>query len=117
MSAESTLTVLETPATNPSTSPAAPDRSGRPLVGRRPWPAVVLIGVYWALYAVVHSLEKPYFFAFLYNVGSSLVLPLGYFGWWWFSRKIPLRDRAYGFLLLAGGGLIAEPFYHASIGW
>src|SRR5262249_17390193 len=61
--------------------------------------------------------EKPYFIGFLYNLGSSALLALLFVVWWWANRRIRLSDRWYGFVLIVGGGLIAEPLCHKSIGW
>jgi outer membrane protein assembly factor BamB len=77
---------------------------------------VVLLTIFWVLHFVVAALEKPYFFAFLYNLGSSLLLPLLFFGWWFFNRRLSLADRLYGFALVVGGALIVKPLCHESLG-
>ena len=45
---------------------------------------------------------------------KSLLLPLVYFGWWWFNRKISLLERGWVFLLVVGGAFVAKPFQHMS---
>ncbi len=83
----------------------------------RLWPAVALITLFWVLHVIVGQLDKPYFDGFLYSMGSSAVLALLYFIWWWTNRQIRAADRLYGFVLILGAGAIVEPFCHPSIGW
>jgi outer membrane protein assembly factor BamB len=93
---------------------AAPVPAAKPIVL---WPPVTLIGLYWAAQLAVARLETFYFVGFLNNLASSVLLALLFSLWWWASRRVPLRIRTYGFLLMVGAGLVAEPLCHPSIGW
>jgi outer membrane protein assembly factor BamB len=81
------------------------------------WPAVVVLALYWTGHVLVGRLETFYFVGFLFNLGSTALLAIFFLAWWWFSRRIPLRSRMYGFLLITVVALIVEPFCHQSIGW
>lgn len=82
----------------------------------RLWPPLFFVGLFWAAGIVVGQLDKPYFHGFLYGMASAAVLTLLFFGWWWTRRKVRLRDRLLGFLLVVGGGVIALPFADRSVG-
>jgi outer membrane protein assembly factor BamB len=81
------------------------------------WPAVVILALYWAGHFVVGRLDTFYFVGFLFSLGSSALLAILFTAWWWTNRRVSLRGRLYGFLLMVGLGLIVEPLYHHSIGW
>jgi outer membrane protein assembly factor BamB len=72
--------------------------------------------LFWLLHFVVGRLEKPYFVGFLFAMGAAALLVLGYFIWWWASRRIPFSDRLYGFILIVGGTVMAPLLVHQSIG-
>jgi hypothetical protein len=108
MSAEPITTLSPSPET-----PAAPAQAS----AVRLWPAIALLVLFWAAFFIVGSIDKPYFIGFLYGLGSSGLLVLLFFGWWWTRRRIPLADRLYGFLAILGGGAIAYPLVHQSVGW
>jgi outer membrane protein assembly factor BamB len=74
------------------------------------------IAIYWAATIVVGQMEKPYFVGFIFGLAAPTLLALFFLGWWWFSRRIRLADRVFGFLVVAGGGLVAWPLAHPSIG-
>src|SRR5262249_59394940 len=96
---------VETPLVAPSVSAHTPWRSS----DRRPrlWPAVAALAVYWAATLVVGQMEKPYFVGFLFGLAAPTLLALFFLGWWWFSRRIRLADRVFGFLVVLAGGLLA----------
>jgi outer membrane protein assembly factor BamB len=73
--------------------------------------------LFWAGTFVVAALEMPYFLRFLYALGSTALLFLIYFGWWWSSRRISLGERLYGFLIIIGGSALAANLCDPSIGW
>jgi outer membrane protein assembly factor BamB len=81
------------------------------------WPAVVLLALYWTGHFVVGRLETFYFVRFAFNVGSSVLLAVLFTAWWWTNRRVSLRGRLYGFLLIVGLGLLVGQLYHPSIGW
>ncbi len=102
------------PAAAPEPAQPAPSPAVKPV---RLWPAVALVALYWGSRLVVEQLDKLYFIGFLYSLASSGLLVLLFFAWWWTNRRIRLADRLYGFLVIVGGGLIAEPLCHPSVGW
>jgi outer membrane protein assembly factor BamB len=83
----------------------------------RLWPGLALLVLYWGSRVVVDRLDKFYFLGFLFSLASAGLLVLLYFGWWWLNRRIALGDRLYGFLLIAGGAVIATVLCHKSLGW
>jgi hypothetical protein len=62
-----------------------------------------LLGIYWALYFVVGSIDKPYFVGFIYGCLSSLIFALCFLVWWWRNRSIRLVEKAAGFFLIVAG--------------
>src|SRR5262245_56994984 len=82
----------------------------------RLWLPLTAVAVYWAAAMVVGRLEKPYFYGFLYGMGSAALLTLVYFGWWWSRRTVRLRDRLIGFLIVVTGGVVTATFVHPSLG-
>src|SRR5262249_51475070 len=108
MTAEPTRTMSSAPHPLPAPGPAKPLRLRAP---------VAFVAVYWTAHFVVGRLEKFYFVGFVFNLASSALLAILFTAWWWANRRVPLRNRLYGFLLIVGGALIAEPFAHESIGW
>src|SRR5262249_11356790 len=70
---------------------------------RRGGPPLLSAALYWAAGFFVGRLDKPYFYGFLYGMGSATLLALVFFGWWFSRRSIRLRDRLLGFLLVVVG--------------
>jgi hypothetical protein len=67
---------------------------------------------------VIGRLEMPFFFRFLFGIADAALLTLPYVIWWWANRRIPLADRAYGFVLIVAGGAVAGLVCHPSLaGW
>lgn len=102
--------------TAPSPVAAQKPTTPTPAAPPRLWPPVAFVAVYWAAGFVVGRLDKPYFYGFLYGMASGALLALFYFGWWWTRRSVPLRGRLLGFLLVVGGGAVAYPLVHPSLG-
>jgi len=69
-----------------------------------------LVAVYGLLYFVVGSIEKPYFFGFIYGLASALVFAICFFTWWWRNRAITRSEKFLGFILIVGGGFAAGKF-------
>jgi outer membrane protein assembly factor BamB len=107
MSAELTLTPQETPAPAVAAAPAREPRYRT---------AVVLVALYWGVILAAAGFEKPYFVAFLTNLGTAALLTLAFFGWWWSNLRVALLDRAIGFVLVVGGAAAAVPLCHRSVG-
>jgi outer membrane protein assembly factor BamB len=102
-----TLPTSITPSPDPSTAPPAV----------RLWLGLALVAVFWAAHLVMGRLEKPYFVGFLFNLATSALLPLLFYGWWLTRRAIPRADRWFGFLATLGGGILIEPLCDPSVGW
>lgn len=66
-----------------------------------------LVAVYVLLYFVVGSIEKPYFFGFIYGLASALVFAICFFTWWWRNRAIQRSEKILGFILIVGGAFAA----------
>jgi outer membrane protein assembly factor BamB len=71
--------------------------------------------LFWVALLVTGAFEKPYFIGFLYSMAAPAVLLLLFSIWWWCNRRIRLRDRVYGCLLVIGTGVAVAPFCHQSI--
>jgi outer membrane protein assembly factor BamB len=108
---------MQAPTTQ--TPPNAPTKEGASglLQPSRLWQAFGAIALFWVANFIVGRLEKPYFYGFLYAMGSSALLVLVYFAWWWTSRRIRFAERLYGFVLILGTGAVAQSLCHPSIGW
>jgi hypothetical protein len=108
------MTVEPIPVAAAVPSPTYPAGPAKPFVL---WPAVASLILYWTAHIVVARLETFYFVDFLFNLASAGVLAIAFLIWWWTNRRVALRMRFYGFLIIVGGGIIAEPLCHRSIGW
>jgi outer membrane protein assembly factor BamB len=73
----------------------------------RVWPAVVLVGLFWAFFFASPWLGLTMFPGFLARMAAGLLLALLFSLWWSFNRGIPLRDRLLGFAAVALGGVAA----------
>ena len=81
-------------ADNPIAPPEAvtyapPDKPRPPRV----WPAVVLIGLYWACLGVSSLLEVSGFSKFLFLSAVLALAVLGYLVWWLSNGRVRWRDR------------------------
>jgi outer membrane protein assembly factor BamB len=97
--------------------PSSHNLRPKPARAVRLWPAAVPLAVFWGSRLTVGHLDAPYFFRFLFALGSSTLLTLSLLAWWWTNRGIPWRGRLWGCLLVVGGSLIAEPCWDKSLGW
>jgi len=97
-----------------SQPPEIPTGSERARFPKLKFP-VTLIAIYWLLYVIAANIEKPYFYGFLYQMGSAALFALCFLGWWWFNRGISLLEKSVGFALVFGGALLAVRFSHRSI--
>jgi hypothetical protein len=73
-------------------------------------------GLFWLLFFVVRTIDKPYFVGFLYGMASAAVLALVYFVWWFTNRRVRWLDRICGFVSVFAVIAIAVPLCHASVG-
>jgi outer membrane protein assembly factor BamB len=94
-----TSDVAQVSSAQQPTTPAAP--APRP----RLWPAVVLVGLYWAFFLVCWQLEMPLFVRFMSQVISCALLLLLFTGWWLINWRIPLADRLLGFAAAVAAGV------------
>src|SRR5262245_7014585 len=77
-----------------------------------------LVLIFWVMHFVVGSLEKPYFYGFLFQMASAGLFTLLFLLWWWFNRGLRLSEKSLGFILIVLGGVITRTFSHRSItGW
>jgi outer membrane protein assembly factor BamB len=81
----------------------------------RLWLPLVMLTLFWGLSFAVGLLDKPYFLGFLYSLAAAGLLVLIVSGWWWANRRLRLRDRLLGFVLVLGGGLLVAPFCDPSV--
>ncbi len=89
------------PVPQPERLPAATPQ--RPRI----WPAVALVAVYWGCFFVTGWMELQGFTRFLMRMGAGLLVALLFLGVWFFSRRIPMRDRLLVFGTATAGGLLA----------
>jgi outer membrane protein assembly factor BamB len=108
------LTPELTTAVSPAPDPQPPRAPARPV---RLWSPVAVLAFYWAARFVLGRLDTFYFVGFLFNLASSAFLTVFFTAWWCANRRIPFRDRLYGFLLFAGGALLVGFLSHRSVGW
>jgi outer membrane protein assembly factor BamB len=101
--------------TVPTSSPV-PVESAEPTKRPRVWPAVVLIGLYWTFYYVMAQVELTTFVRFLSWMASTALLTLAFLVWWFFQRRIRLRERFLGFAAAVSGGFLVAPLCQETLG-
>ncbi|HEV3145054.1 MAG TPA: PQQ-binding-like beta-propeller repeat protein [Gemmataceae bacterium] len=74
---------------------------------RRLWMAVLLVALFWAAFFIVGRIDKPYFYAFVYSMGSAALLLISYSIWWWTNLRLQLSQRLFGFGLVIATGAVA----------
>src|SRR5438874_9048 len=77
-------------------SPRAEAAVAGPAAPGRVWPAVALVGLFWAFFLVSGSLELPMFTRFMSRVAATGLLVLLFAAWWGLNRSIRLTDRLLG---------------------
>ncbi len=79
----------------------------------RLWPAVVLVAVYWTVFAATGLADVTLFQRFMWRMGLLAGVTLAYLIWWLASRRLPLGDRfvvLIGFIAIAGvSWLLLDP--------
>ena len=89
----------------------------RPPAVPRVWPAVMLVGLYWAAFATYrHLLELPIFVRFLLSLVGWGVLALGLTTWWFTNGRVRLGDRFLAFGAAVLGGVLACWLCDPSVG-
>jgi outer membrane protein assembly factor BamB len=87
----------------------APAPAPRPRV----WPAVVLVGVFWAFSLACRWTDMVLFVRFLSELISCALLILLFTVWWLLSRRFSLVDRLLGLAAAVAGGVgavrLADP--------
>jgi outer membrane protein assembly factor BamB len=101
--------------------PAAPPEQPRsdvtpPPAVPRVWPAVVLVGLYWAVFLTLRSLELPIFVRFLSALGTWGLLTIAFVTWWLTNRRLSLADRFLAFGVAVLGGALAGWLCDPSLG-
>jgi outer membrane protein assembly factor BamB len=76
----------------------------------RVWPAVVLVGMYWALAFTLASLELTTFVRFISRMGVCALLIILFTVWWALNRRVSGTDRLLGLAVTFLGGVLAAPF-------
>jgi hypothetical protein len=91
------------------------------------WPAVALVGLYWAFQLTARAAELPMFTRFLTDLAACGFLLLLFTLWWLVNRRLGLGDRLLGVGAAASAGLLAAllsppgagglPFLLAALPW
>jgi outer membrane protein assembly factor BamB len=84
-----------------STAPEAPPRKVRVA------PAVALVAVFWAFYAVAGALNLGQFPTFMMRFGAVALLLLLFCIWWLVNRGLPFKERLAVLVAAILGGVIA----------
>jgi outer membrane protein assembly factor BamB len=95
---------------------AAPTRAPAPARRPRVWPAVLLVGLYWAYVFVSERIELPTFTRFLSQMAALLVVGLGFIIWWLASRGLRFSQRLMVLGVAILGGVAAVLLAHHSLG-
>jgi outer membrane protein assembly factor BamB len=107
------MSVEARPSPHEATAGQAPPAPARP---PRLWPAVALVGLYWAVVVVSYSLELTTFMRFITRLGAAVLLTPAFLVWWWVRRRVRFADRLFGFAAVVGTGVVAAQFCHPSVG-
>ncbi|MDB6055237.1 MAG: repeat-like protein [Verrucomicrobiales bacterium] len=63
------------------------------------FPFICLL-VFWVATFAVQQVDKQYFQAFFFSLGSSGLFTILFLGWWFFNKALTRRDKLTGFLFL-----------------
>src|SRR4051812_15721862 len=83
-----------------------PDPTTRPARPPRLWPALVLVGLYWASAFTISSMEMATFPRFLSRVAGCLLLLLLFPIWWLAASRFSWTDRLLGLGAAMLGGVL-----------
>jgi outer membrane protein assembly factor BamB len=83
---------------------AVPYSTAEPAPRPKIWPAVLLVGIYWAYVGISTMLDMPTFPKFMSQAGVLLLVIIGFLIWWLLNRRIRGTDR-----LLVLGCAVAAP--------
>jgi outer membrane protein assembly factor BamB len=97
-----TSEVAHVPSDRQPVQPAA-EAVQRPRV----WPAIVLLGLFWAFTLVCRWIEMPLFVRFMSQLISVSLLLLLFTGWWLVNRRRGWVERFLGLGAVAAGGAAA----------
>jgi outer membrane protein assembly factor BamB len=78
-----------------------------PIRGPRLWPAVVLVGLFWAWFLVARALELATFVRFLSSIAACALLLLAFSVWWLRNRRVSGTERLIGFGTAVAAGAAA----------
>jgi outer membrane protein assembly factor BamB len=73
----------------------------------RVWPALVLVGLYWASYLILGWADLAMFTRFIAGLAACALLTLLFTVWWWLNRRLSRSDRLLGFGVAVAGGILA----------
>jgi outer membrane protein assembly factor BamB len=73
----------------------------------RVWPAVLLVGLFWALELLLRWAPLPLFTGFLARVAVRALLLFLFVGWWLTNGRVARSERWLGLSAAVGGGALA----------
>src|SRR4051794_5889358 len=73
----------------------------------RLWPAVVMVGLFWAVYTAAYQIDLTTGVRFFTRLGAAVLLALGSLVWWWCRRRVGWADKLFGFAAVVGPGAAA----------
>jgi outer membrane protein assembly factor BamB len=82
----------------------------------RVWPAVVLVGLYWAFAVVSRSVELPTGTRFFATIGVCALLILLFTVWWATNRRLGWKERLLGLGVAVAGGIVMGALTQYTLG-
>jgi hypothetical protein len=104
------------PMTNDATSvPASQTSPTETIKPARVWPAVVLVGLYWAVDLAVGSMEISMFAGFMMRMAALALVVLLFIVWWLSNGRISRTDRLSLFAAAIATGAITISLSHSTV--
>ena len=107
-----TTTQFAGPAMRNDASPSVDPAAARP---PRLWPAILLVAVFWLLWAVMTVFFSGTFAQFQVSFMSPMALAIGIVFWWLTLSRLPWLARFWGLGWLVVGGVTACSLAHRSM--
>jgi len=99
-------------------TPIANAANGAPSRGARVAPAVALVLLFWATYAIAGAMDLGNFTTFMLRFGAVALLLALFLVWWLINRSLPFKERLVALAAAIVGGTIALAFLrHPSVVW